>query len=1487
MRMTRSRFFFALSSLLLMWCLPSFAQVTTGTPPFGSFGGGPDILNLANLNAHISVPILNKSGRGAAFTYDLSYDGAVWYPVGVSGSQVWTPAYNWGWRGQTEANTGYISFTATSTVCSYEREGTLEIPNGWRFIQENFAYHDPWGVPHPFSGLASYESATCGGATTHINAVATDGSGYLISGGWGATYITTKSGATFNVPYGTGSGAATSTETNGNEITINSSGQFFDTLSSTTPVLTVAGTAPSPTTFTYTAPTGSNVSYTMKYTGYTVQTSFGCSGISEYSASGLYLVSEIDLPNGTKYTFTYEPTPGHAGDVTGRLASVTLPTGGTISYVYSGGSNGITCADGSTATLTRTTPDGTWTYAHTESGSTWTTTETAPQMPYDSAANQTVYTFNSSAQITSKKIYQGSSTGGSLLRTINTTWASNNTPATQITILEDNSTQSEIETTYDNYGNLLTLREHDYGTGAPGPVLRTTNYTYLSTSAYTNLNIMDRVTEKTIADASGTIQYREDHSYDGTTISPCPTGVPQHNDTNYGCSFTTRGNHTSVTTYTNASTPSGGVTKNSYYDVFGNLVQQDVDCCESTAFTLSSATQYSAPDSKTCGASGGPQLTTTYTYNAYSDQLASETDANNQTTSYTYDAMFRPLSITRPDHSQISYSYNDTIHSVTLTTPIDSSHAKSQTTYQDGLGRTNQETINDASQNLYSAVQIQYDPVGRNYKRSNPYTSSPQYWVTTQYDTLRRITKRILEDNSQSTFSYSTKTLTVTDPAGHQRKSQFDGLHRTVTIYEPDPTNNNSLTLQTTFAYMVLGRVATITQGSQARTFSYDGMGRLASETQPESGTTSYQYNSFDKITQRTDNRGVITSYSYDTVDRLAQVSYNVGSTGVPATPSVTYSYGTNASQYNNGRMITMTDGSGSTAYSYDLIGRITQEIQTVNTVPYTLDYQYNENSDVTLLTYSSGRVVQQTYDAIGRAASITSGSSTYLSGLTYNPNFNRMAFTLGNGVSGSMTYAADRKQLQSIAYAFSGSTLFGQTYTYGSSGSNDDMLTQISDAVDPGRNMTYVYDALNRITSAASQGSANYPQWGLSWTYDRYGNRLSQNVTAGTAPASSVAVSSTTNRITTSGYSYDANGNMTNDAVNTIVYDAENRVVSDTDGSGTATYSYNGRGLRVQKSFGGTNTAYVFAQGNVTAEYANGTLTEEYIYDGNNLLADYASGVLTYHGFDRLSDRINMNVSGAKIGEQGHYPFGESWYATNSTTKWRFTNYEHDAESNNDYAKARFYVNRLGRFLTNDPDRPRAGNPQRLNAYAYVASEPIDRNDPTGRYACVCPLRGWGASHCGCFCSDPMGGFGGCTPGEEGCDEWGDCDDEPTEPPASPPAATGCTPTVDIPSYQEVPCNGTTQNLATASAGGRAVEEGKAYDITASATTDNDLVINLLGKAQKSYWSTPTDIIWQQGFIAYKVPEYPKAHVKWSVSYKCNGEGAEPIIGSTEIRCK
>src|SRR5437870_11398381 len=98
-----------LAGLVLASAEVVLGQVTTGTPPFGSFGGGPfDTVNLGNLNVHFSVPVFHKAGRGLPFTYDLAYDSSVYYPSSVSGSLKWTPVQNWGWHANTEITTGYL-----------------------------------------------------------------------------------------------------------------------------------------------------------------------------------------------------------------------------------------------------------------------------------------------------------------------------------------------------------------------------------------------------------------------------------------------------------------------------------------------------------------------------------------------------------------------------------------------------------------------------------------------------------------------------------------------------------------------------------------------------------------------------------------------------------------------------------------------------------------------------------------------------------------------------------------------------------------------------------------------------------------------------------------------------------------------------------------------------------------------------------------------------------------------------------------------------------------------------------------------------------------------------------------------------------------------------------------------------------------------------------------------------------------------------------
>jgi hypothetical protein len=111
-------------------------------------------------------------------------------------------------------------------------------------------------------------------------------------------------------------------------------GVITDTLNQT--ALSVIGSAPSNTNLTYAAPSGANASYVVSYKGYVVRTAFGCTNpnITEYNSgtTQIYLVDKITLPDTSFYQFNYEQTPGFSSDVTGRIASVTLPTGGQLIY---------------------------------------------------------------------------------------------------------------------------------------------------------------------------------------------------------------------------------------------------------------------------------------------------------------------------------------------------------------------------------------------------------------------------------------------------------------------------------------------------------------------------------------------------------------------------------------------------------------------------------------------------------------------------------------------------------------------------------------------------------------------------------------------------------------------------------------------------------------------------------------------------------------------------------------------------------------------------------------------------------------------------------------------------------------------------------------------------------------------------------------------------------------------------------------------------
>jgi len=730
--------------------------------------------------------------------------------------------------------------------------------------------------------------------------------------------------------------------------------------------------------------------------------------------------------------------------------------------------------------------------------------------------------------------------------------------------------------------------------------------------------------------------------------------------------------------------------------------------------------------------------------------VSTSTDENGKVTSYSYDTTGRVTSITRPDQAKATYGYADSANSVTVSAPIDATNMlKRQSTY-DGLGRIRKVTVLDGTNKSYQIVETQYDPVGRAYKVSNPHNSTAQFWTETRYDALGRPTLVIPPDGSSTSnnkkYTYSGNTVIVTDPSGKMTKRQADGLGRATKVFEPDVSNGNTLTQETDLSYSSTDALLQVTQGIQTRNYTYDDLGRVLTAKTPETNQApiSYQYNGFSLVTQRTDARGVVTTYSYDSLNRLSQTSYNVGATGIPATPNVNLTYDEGGAAANSlGRLTTLSDGTGTEKYTYDILGESTQLKKAVNGTQYILGYAYNLAGELTSITYPSGRVVQENYDAIGQLCAVGASGATcttgtnYASGFAYSPAGEVTGFNYGNGVTASLTYTPDRLALQSLSYAKGTQTLLSWNYWYktdttncpNAPAGNNGQVQCITDNVDSGRSVAYTYDALYRLSTAVTTGSASYPKWGLSWAYDRYGNRNAQSILSGclapmTCPTNSVPVDPSTNRLLPPPYAYDANGNMTNDGTNTLAYDAASQLITSTNGGNAAAYVYDGHGIRIRKcapncGSPASSTIYIFSGSKVIAEYDNGAAvaspSREYIYSGAQLLAKSESGALTYYHSDHLSNRATTDSSGNVLAQRAHYPFGETWYESGAASKLKFTTYERDSETGNDFAMARYAVSGLGRFSSPDALAGSALAPQSMNRFSYVQNDPINAADPSG----------------------------------------------------------------------------------------------------------------------------------------------------------------------------
>ncbi len=245
----------------------------------------------------------------------------------------------------------------------------------------------------------------------------------------------------------------------------------------------------------------------------------------------------------------------------------------------------------------------------------------------------------------------------------------------------------------------------------------------------------------------------------------------------------------------------------------------------------------------------------------------------------------------------------------------------------------------------------------------------------------------------------------------------------------------------------------------------------------------------------------------------------------------------------------------------------------------------------------------------------------------------------------------------------------------------------------------TFKYDSMNRLTEAKEKTGAT-TNWQQTFGYDRFGNRtnFSQTVNGSPLPINNIThptIDQTNNRFTTGqGYVYDFNGNLIQDAEGrTFTFDGNDKQIEVRETNAPpapaiGTYYYDASGARVKKVTASETTIFVYDAG--------GALAAEY-----STVAPQANPTTSYLTTDHLgSPRVITDKTGNVIARRDHMPFGEEigvgvggrtesqkYSVTGSDNiRKRFTGYEKDDETGLDFAEARMYQNKHGRFTAPDP---------------------------------------------------------------------------------------------------------------------------------------------------------------------------------------------------------
>ncbi len=526
----------------------------------------------------------------------------------------------------------------------------------------------------------------------------------------------------------------------------------------------------------------------------------------------------------------------------------------------------------------------------------------------------------------------------------------------------------------------------------------------------------------------------------------------------------------------------------------------------------------------------------------------------------------------------------------------------------------------------------------------------------------------------------------VIDPNGNKTKYTYDADNERTAVEEPKGTVTET-------GYDASGQVTSQTDGNKHTTkYVRNLLEEVTEVVDPLGRKTTKEYDPAGNLTSLSDPMKRTTTYTYNLANRLIEVKYSDGKT-----PTVKYEY------TKDGDRTVMTDGTGTSKYTYDQLDRLTEA---ESGHKEKVKYEYDLANEQTKITYPSEKSITRACDKDGRLEKVTDWLE-HITKFTYDPDSDLATTVFPSGTSDEDKYTYNNADQMSEVKMLKGTeTLASLVFAR----DNDEQVkTVISKGLPGAEKLAYEYDSNSRLTKGATTAyeydAANNPTKiatgtykynagdeletgpSLTYTYNEVGERT--KTTPSTGPATT--------------YGYDQAGNLTS-----VGRPKEGEVSKIED-----SYAYNGEGLRTSQTISGT-TSYLTWDMAEDLPLIVSDGTNSYIYGPGGLPVEQISsgGTVTYLHHDRQgSTRLLTGSTGTVTGSTTFDAYGNKTGSTgSSTTPLGYDGQYTSSDTGLIYLRARVYDPATAQFLTVDPLAPITEEP-----YTYGADDPINSADPSG----------------------------------------------------------------------------------------------------------------------------------------------------------------------------